>query len=235
MLGFEAGADLHLPPVPQVLWGKVEVDKREVTLDDMWAIDLSKMASYKLIEALSEAAVEWMAEEEEELEEGDPPDDWVDSDEDGVLGEEPDTDEDEEDDDDDDDEDDDDEAGPREGKGERGKVNKGKKKKKKKKAETESEEEEEEEDDGTIKFDKVLNALLLSPSTLSRCPLFQFGAILILTCRSPRSFQTMRSCASTPWVRCQSKSLPVSRPRILGATWRSTRRSAPLHCAQQRR
>ena len=30
-----------------VIWGKVEIDKREVTLDDMWSIDLSKMTTYK--------------------------------------------------------------------------------------------------------------------------------------------------------------------------------------------
>jgi len=76
-----------------VIWGKVEVDKREVTLDDMWSIDLAKMNEFRLVQPLSEAAVEWMEDEADVDEEGDPPEGWVDSDDDGVLGEEPDSDE----------------------------------------------------------------------------------------------------------------------------------------------
>jgi hypothetical protein len=76
----------------QVIWGKVEVDKREVTLDDMWSIDLAKMNEFKLVQALSEAAVEWMEDEADVDEEGDPPEGWIDSDDDGELGEEPDSD-----------------------------------------------------------------------------------------------------------------------------------------------
>lgn len=75
-----------------MIWGKVEVDKREVTLDDMWSIDLAKMNEFKLVQPLSEAAVEWMEDEADVDEEGDPPEGWVDSDDDGELGEEPDSD-----------------------------------------------------------------------------------------------------------------------------------------------
>ena len=52
--------------------GKVDHEKVEVTLDDVWSVDLSKLVEYKCVLPLSESASVWIEEEEEEeAEEGD--------------------------------------------------------------------------------------------------------------------------------------------------------------------
>ena len=51
--------------------GKVDHEKVEVTLDDVWSVDLSKLVEYKCVLPLSDSASVWMEEEEEEEEEGD--------------------------------------------------------------------------------------------------------------------------------------------------------------------
>ncbi|EKX32725.1 hypothetical protein GUITHDRAFT_82055, partial [Guillardia theta CCMP2712] len=54
-----------------IFGGKVDADKREVTLDDIWTLDMSKLTEFKMIQQLSAAASFWVEDEDEEDEEDD--------------------------------------------------------------------------------------------------------------------------------------------------------------------
>eukprot|EP00960_Hanusia_phi_P002780 82417-Hanusia_phi.AAC.1 len=49
-----------------IFGGKVDADRREVTLDDIWTLDMSKLSEYKLLQPLSAAASFWVEDEDED-------------------------------------------------------------------------------------------------------------------------------------------------------------------------
>lgn len=51
-----------------IMGGSIEKGQQEITLDDIWAIDLNKLDEYKQVKALSPGCSEWMESDEEENE-----------------------------------------------------------------------------------------------------------------------------------------------------------------------
>lgn len=66
-----------------IMGGVVEKKEADVTLDDMWSIDLKKLDEFRLVKPLSEKCAEWVASDDEEDEE-DSDDDDDDEDDDGM-------------------------------------------------------------------------------------------------------------------------------------------------------